>query len=85
MRITLGESPAGVAKHFHHDAAVSACWEVAVILCIDQAAAAGKDKMVVSSFRREGKRREEAPASQSHQRSDQTHLTYSQTVKGLSC
>lgn len=83
MRITLGESPAGVAKHFHPDAAVWACWEAELILCIDQAA--GKDKMVASSFRREGKRREEeVPLSQSHQRSDQTHLTYSQTVKGLS-
>lgn len=82
MRITLGESPAGVAARFHHDAAVLACWEAAVILCIDQAA--GKDKTVTSSFRREGKRRGEALVSQSHQRSAQTHLTSSQTVKGLS-
>lgn len=46
MRITLGESPAGVSAHFHHGAAVSAFWEAAVTLCIDQAV--GKDKTVAS-------------------------------------
>lgn len=75
----LWESPASAAAHSHQGAA--ACWEGALIWWIDQ----DKDKTVASPFRWEGKRREEAPVSQSHQRSAQTHLTYSQAVKGLSC
>lgn len=58
MRITLGESPAGVTAHLHHGAAVSACWEAAVILCIDQAA--GRDMTVESLRKREGERGAEA-------------------------
>lgn len=54
MQITLGQSLAGAAARFHHRAALSVCWEAAVILRIDQAA--GEDSTVTSAFRREVKR-----------------------------
>lgn len=49
MRITLGESIARVAEHFHYYTTILAFWEAVVILSIDQIA--GTDKMAVSSFR----------------------------------
>lgn len=46
MWITLGESIAHVAEHFHYHTAILAFWEAAVILPIDQIA--GKDQITVS-------------------------------------
>lgn len=49
MRITLGESMARVAVHFHHRTTILAFREAAVILFIDKMA--GKDKIAASTFR----------------------------------
>lgn len=46
MWITLGESIAHVAEHFHYHTTILAFWEAAVILSIDQIA--GKDQITVS-------------------------------------
>lgn len=46
MRITLGESIARVAVHFHYHTTILVFWEAAVILSIDQIT--GKDKIAVS-------------------------------------
>lgn len=46
MWITLGESMAHVAVHFHYHTTILAFWEAAVILSIDQIT--GKDQITVS-------------------------------------